>query len=94
VGFDLIPQGLFFDATGASGYPHTTWGTRLKYTFSDRVYLQAGAYNGDVKQRNGDQHGVDFSLRGPLFTIAELGLRWNSGAQDTGLTRNLKFGGY
>ena len=94
VGFDLIPQSLFFDANGASGYPHTTWGTRLRYIFSDCVYVQAGAYNGDVKQRNGDQHGVDFSLRGPLFTIAELGLRWNSGPQDTGLARNLKFGAY
>jgi porin len=94
VGFDLIPQGLFFDANGAPGYPHTTWGTRLKYTFSDRVYLQAGVYNGDVKQRSGDLYGMDFSLRGPLFTIAELGLGWNSRAQDTGLARNLKFGGY
>ena len=72
MGFDLIPQGLSLDANGASGYPRTT-GTRLKYTFSDRVYLQAGAYNGNVKQRNGDQHGVDFSLRGRCSRSQSLG---------------------
>ena len=31
VGFNLIPQGLFFNAPGAFGYPLTTWGARVRY---------------------------------------------------------------
>ena len=85
VGFNLIPQGLFFNAPGAFGYPLTTWGARVRYAPTKKVYLQAGAYNGDPKVKEGSRHGVDFSLRGPVFAIGELGLRWNYGQQDTGL---------
>ena len=90
----LCGQGLFFNALGAFGYPLTTWGARVRYAPTKRVYVQAGAYNGDPKVKEGSRHGVDFSLRGPLFAIGELGLRWNYGQQDTGLARNLKIGGY
>lgn len=93
VGFNLIPQSLFFNANGASGYPHTTWGARIRYNFDDGFYAEAGAYNGDTKQRVGYQHGIDFSLRGPLFTIGEVGWhQYDKAHRDS--TTNIKVGGY
>jgi carbohydrate-selective porin OprB len=54
----------------------------------------AGAYNGDARVKAGSQHGLDFSLRGPLFAIGEVGFRWNYGDHATGLARNIKAGVY
>jgi porin len=54
----------------------------------------AGAYNGDPKLKQDALHGVDFSLRGPLFLIAETGLRWNYAKNSERLAGNLKIGGY
>jgi porin len=94
VGFDLIPEGLFLNAPGAFGYPETTWGARIKFEPVQQFYTMVGAYNGDPTVKEGNRHGVDFSLRGPLFAIGEIGFRWNYGKQATGLPRNLKFGAY
>jgi len=94
VGFDLLPQGVFLNSPGANGYPATTWGGRLKYSPANNLYVQAGVYNGDPNQKNGAHHGLDLSVKGPLFAIGEVGLRWNYGDQDTGLARNIKVGGY
>jgi porin len=73
IGFDLIPEGVFFNVSGAAGYPRTTWGTRLRYSPKPGFYAQAAAYNSDSNQLNGAQHGIDFSLHGPLFAIGEVG---------------------
>jgi porin len=94
VAFNLVPLGLFLNAPGAFGYPETTWGARIKLEPVPRFYVMAGAYNGDPVLKEGSRHGVDFSLRGPLFAIAEVGLRWNYGRQAKGLQRNLKAGMY
>jgi porin len=94
VGFDLIPLGLFLNAPGAFGYPNATWGARIKFEPVQHFYTMVGVYNGDPMVKEGNRHGVDFSLRGPLFVIGEIGFRWNYGKQTTGLPRNLKFGAY
>jgi porin len=94
VGFDLVPLGLFLNAPGAFGYPETTWGARIKFEPVQQFYTMVGVYNGDPMVKEGNRHGVDFSLRGPLFAIGEIGFRWNYGKQATGLPRNLKFGAY
>lgn len=86
VGIDLVPLGVFLNAPGAFGYPDTTWGARIKFAPVKRFYTMVGAYNGDPELKQGSRHGVDFSLRGPLFLIGEFGLRGSSG--------NLKVGGY
>jgi porin len=86
VGFDLVPLGVFLNAPGAFGYPDTTWGARIKFAPAKRFYTMVGAYNGDPALKQGARHGVDFSMRGPLFLIGESGFRGSSG--------NLKFGGY
>ena len=94
VGFNLIPIGLFLSAPGAFGYPETTWGARVKLEPVPRFYVMVGAYNGDPMVKEGNQHGVDFSLRGPLFAIGEVGLRWNYSDGAPGLPRNIKAGVY
>ena len=95
IGFDLIPEGVFLNAFGAAGYPRTTWGTRLRYSPTKRFYAQAGGYNADTQQLDGSHHGVDFSIRGPLFTIGEVGFRrFPQGDEDSRPARNIKAGGF
>ena len=94
IGFDLIPEGVFFNVPGAAGYPRTTWGTRLRYSPTRRFYAQAGAYNADAQQLEGSQHGLDFSLRGPLFAIGEVGFRRFAREDDSRPTGNVKAGGF
>jgi porin len=94
VAFDLVPLGLFLNAPGAFGYPENTWGARVKFEPVPRFYAMAGAYNGDPAVKEGSAHGVDFSIRGPLFAIGEVGFRWNYGKQAKGLARNIKAGVY
>lgn len=86
VGVDLVPLGIFLNAPGAFGYPDTTWGARIKFMPVKRFYAMVGVYNGDPALKQGTQHGLDLSMRGPPFVIGELGFR--------GTSTNLKFGGY
>jgi porin len=94
VGIDLVPLGPFLNAPGAFGYPDTTWGARVKFAPVKRFYTMAGAYNGDPRLKQGALHGVDFSLRGPVFVIGEIGVRWNFEKNSPRLAGNLKAGGY
>jgi len=94
IGFDLVPEGLFFDASGAAGYPRTSWGTRIRYSSGRRLYAQAGAYNADSDQLNGSHHGIDFSLRGPLFAIGEVGYRHFTDDDSARPSSNIKGGGF
>jgi carbohydrate-selective porin OprB len=72
VGIDLVPLGIFLNAPGAFGYPDTTWGVRVKVEPVKRFYAMAGAYNGDPRLKQGERHGLDFSLRGPVLVSAKL----------------------
>jgi porin len=92
VGIDLVPLGLFLNAPGAFGYPNATWGARIKLEPVAWFYAMGGAYNGDPDLKQGSNHGVDFSLNGPLFLIGELGVRRNYGKHRAGLASNLKLG--
>jgi porin len=82
------------NAPGAFGYPLTTWGARVKFEPVESFYAMIGCYNGDPDVKEGDRHGVDFSLRGPAFLIGEIGYRRNYGKDATGLPGNLKLGAY
>src|SRR5262249_2511052 len=57
-------------------------------------YVMVGCYNGDPGVKEGDRHGVDFTLRGPPFVIGEVGFRWNYGKDSVGLPGNAKLGAY
>lgn len=94
VAFNAIPFSLFYNAPGPFGYPATTWGARVKVLPSDALCLMGGIFNADPEVDEADQHGLDFSLKGPALAIAEIGLRSNQSPGATGLPGNLKFGGY
>jgi carbohydrate-selective porin OprB len=94
VGINLVPLGLFLNAPGAFGYPDTTWGARIKLEPVKQLYVMAGIYNGDPNLKSGERHGVDFSMHGPPFVIAEVGLRSHYGRDAPGLAGNLKLGAY
>jgi porin len=94
VAFDLVPLGIFLNAPGAFGYPLTTSGARVKYEPVESFYAMVGCYNGDPDVKEGNRHGVDFTLRGPPFVIGEVGYRRNYGKDATGLPGNVKLGAY
>jgi porin len=94
VAFDLVPLGIFLNAPGAFGYPLTTWGARVKFEPTESFYVMAGCYDGDPDVKEGDKHGVDFTMRGPPFVIGEIGYRRNYGKDASGLPGNLKLGAY
>jgi porin len=94
VGFNLVPIGILLNAPGAFGYPLTTWGARVKFEPVESFYAMVGCYNGDPEVKEGDRHGVDFTLRGPAFVIGEVGYRRNYGKDAAGLPGNVKLGAY
>src|SRR6266446_6020892 len=91
-GFDGNPVGIFFNAPGMTAYPNATWGGLVKVKPTERMYVMGGVYNGDPSIRANTHHGVDFSLDGPLFAIAEVGYQRNGLPGDTGLLGNYKAG--
>jgi porin len=91
-GFDGNPVGIFLNAPGMTAYPNATWGALVKGRPSERTYVMGGAYNGDTSIRDNKQHGVDWSMDGPLFTIGEAGYQLNSLPDDQGLLGNYKAG--
>jgi porin len=88
------PPGIYTNAPGMSGYPNATWGTRIKVRPTDRTYAMLGLYDGNPDIRANEFHGCDFSLRGPLFAIAEVGYQRNGRRDDPGKLGNYKVGAY
>src|SRR5262249_32650812 len=70
-GFDGNPVGIFFNAPGMTAYPNATWGALVKVRPTERTYVMGGWYNGDPSIRDNRHHGLDWSMRGPLFAIGE-----------------------
>ena len=88
------PAGILQNAPGMSTYPVATWGARVRVRPAESVYVMAGAFNGDPTLGDNDKHGVDWTMRGPLFAIAEIGYLLNQGKGSAGLPGNYKLGGY
>ena len=94
VAFNAIPFAIFYNSPGAFGYPATTWGARAKFAPVEEFYGMAGIYNGDPDVGLANRYGVDFTFNGPPFGIAEIGWKRNQGPNATGLSGNLKLGGF
>ena len=91
--FNGNPMGIFFNVPMTS-YPTATWGMRARVRPIRPLSLMAGVYNGDPTLGDNDKHGVDWTMRGPLFAISEVGLSLNQEPGATGLPGNYKIGGY
>ena len=93
-GINGNPAAVNINAPGMNGYPNATWAARVRAATTPRTYAMLGVYNGDPDIRNNDNHGCDFSMRGPLFAIAEVGYQRNGQPEDEGKLGNYKLGGY
>ncbi len=93
-GFDGNPVAIFKNVPGVAAYPNTTWGIRTRVRPVKEVYLMAGLFNNDPEVSDSKNHGLDFSLKGPLFVIAETGYLLNRQKGSIGLPGNFKIGGY
>ena len=91
--FNGNPMGILFNVPMTT-YPTATWGMRARVRPISQLSLMAGVYNGDPTLGDNDKHGVDWTMRGPLFAIGEVGVRLNQEPGATGLPGNYKIGGY
>jgi porin len=91
-GINGNPAGILFDSPGFTAYPIASWAARLRYKPVEEVYVMTGLYDGNPNVAANEMYGLDFSLRGPLFWITEVGYRLNSRKGATGLPGNYKAG--
>jgi carbohydrate-selective porin OprB len=90
---DGNPVGIFFNAPGMSAYPNATWGAELKVQTTERTYIHGGVYNGDIEHTHElHDHGLDWSMRGPVFLIGEAVYQVNQLKGDPQYPGNYKFG--
>jgi porin len=90
---DGNPVGIFFNAPGMSAYPNATWGAELKVQTTERTYVHGGVYNGDIEHTHElHDHGLDWSIRGPVFLIGEAVYQVNQLKDDPQYPGNYKFG--
>jgi porin len=87
------PFGILLDAPGMTAYTGT-WAALAKVNLTARSYVMAGVYNGDPAIRANSYHGVDLSLNGPPFAIAEVGYQINGLPGDNQLLGNYKLGAW
>ena len=93
-GFDGNPVAIFKNVPGVTAYPNATWGIRARVRPVKEVYLMAGLFNNDPEVNESKNHGVDFSLKGPYFVIAETGYLRKQQKGSSGLPGNYKIGAY
>jgi len=91
-GFDGNPVSIFFNSPGMSAYPNATWGARFTLRPTKRAYFMGGIYNGDPAIRDGNHHGADMSMNGPVFAIGEVGYQLNGLPGDSRFLGNYKAG--
>lgn len=94
-GIDGNPAAILFNAPGMTTYPTATWGARIRTrptSLTGGFYAMAGAFNGDETLGENSKHGVDFSMNGPVFAIAEAGYRVQQEASFSGLPGNYRVG--
>jgi porin len=87
------PFGIFLDAPGMTAYTGT-WAALVKVKPTLRSYVMAGVYNGDPTIRANKYHGLNLSLNGPPFAIAEVGYQINGLPGDNQLLGNYKLGAW
>jgi porin len=91
--FNQNPGGILFNVPFPA-YPIATWGARVRVKPVEALYVMAGAYNADATLAENGKHGVDWTMRGPLLAIGEIGYRLNQEEHAPGLPGNFKVGGF
>jgi porin len=90
---DGNPVAIFLNAPGMTAYPNATWGAELKFQTTDRTYVHGGVYNGDIEHTHElHDHGLDWSMNGPVFLIGEVVYQVNQLKDDPQHPGNYKLG--
>jgi porin len=71
-----------------------TWAALVKVRPTPRSYVMAAVYNGDQEFRANKYHGLNFSIRGPAFAMAEVGYQVNGLPGDSQRVGNYKLGAW
>ena len=87
------PFGILLDTQGMSAY-YGTWAALVKLRPTKRTYVMAAVYNGDPAIRENKYHGVNLSLDGPPFAVAEVGYQINGLPGESQLLGNYKLGAW
>jgi porin len=87
------PFGILLNAPGMSAY-YGTWAALGKVKPTKRSYVMTGVYNGDPRVRENKYHGVNLSMKGPLFSITEAGYQINGLTGDSRRLGNYKVGAW
>jgi NADH dehydrogenase len=87
------PFGILLDAPGMTAYTGT-WAALGKVKPTRRSHLMTAIYNGDKNIRTNKDHGVNLSMNGPLFAMAEVGYQINGLRGDSQRLGNYKLGGW
>jgi porin len=87
------PFGILLDTKGMTAYTGT-WAALMKVKPTPRSYIMAAVYNGDPSIRDNEFHGLNLSLNGPPFAIAEVGYQVNGLPGDNQLVGNYKVGAW
>jgi len=87
------PFGILLDAPGMSAY-YGTWAALAKVHPTKRTHITTGVYDGDPAMRENKFHGVDLSMKGPVFVMAEAGYQVNGLPGDSQRLGNYKVGGW
>lgn len=87
------PFGILIDAPGISAYTGA-WGALAKVKPTPRSYIMGAVYNGDPEVRADEHHGLDFSIHGPAFAMAEVGYQINGQPGDSQFLGNYKLGAW
>lgn len=86
--------------SGGAAYPLSTPGIRVKYEPTPNFVVLAAVLNGDPAgpgagdEQRRNSNGLNFRVEDPPFVIGEAQIRQNTGKQDRGLARTLKFGAW
>jgi len=87
------PFGILLVAPGMTAYTGT-WAALVKVKPTRRSHVMTAVYNGDPAIRANKYHGVNFSMRGPIFVMGEVGYRINGLPGDSQRLGNYKVGGW
>jgi porin len=87
------PFGILLDTKGMTAYTGT-WAALIKVKPTSNSYVMAAVYNGDPTIRENEYHGLNLSINGPPFTIAEVGYQVNGLPGDNQLVGNYKLGAW
>ena len=91
--YDQSIDGFPVGHHGLASTPYGAPGARLRYSPTERCYVQAGVYDGNP-DRFGDGTRINLHEEEGALAYFEIGYRLNGATGDTGLPGNYKVGGW